>query len=95
MKLFNELVTHKPMKVGQLEKIDLAGEPRDAQSFQSGEGFATSAYCLIRLPAKPGAKNGLVFLGDSGMNEKDEPSCKVALDATALQPIVASFRLVP
>lgn len=94
-KLFESIVTHKPLKVGKAEKVELAGEQREAQSFRTGASLASTAYCLIRLPAKPGAKNGLVFLADSGMNEKDEPSCKKALDAPALKPIVASFKLVP
>jgi len=95
VKLFDSLVTHKPTTVGKAEKVELAGEPREAQSFRNGEGRATTAYCLIRLPAKPGAKTGLVFLSDSGMAANTEPSCAQALDAPALKPIVASFRLVP
>jgi hypothetical protein len=94
-KLFDALVTHKPTKAGKPEKVDLAGEPREALAFRNGEGFGTSAYCLIRLPAKAGATNGLVFLAFSGMSDKEEPTCKKALDAPALKPIVASFRLVP
>ena len=94
-KLFDTIVTHKPTKAGKLEKVELAGEPREAQPFRNGEGFATTAYCLIRVPAKPGANNGLVFLAFSGMSDKEEPSCKRALDAPTLKPIVASFRLLP
>lgn len=95
VKLFNSIVTHKPMTPGKAEKFELAGEPREAQSFRTGEGFASTAWCLIRLPAKPGAKTGLVFLAHSGLSDKTEPSCAKANDAPALKPIVASFRLVP
>jgi hypothetical protein len=95
VKLFESVETHKPMKAGKPEKVEIAGEPREAQSFRTGEGFATTAHCLIRLPAKPGAKTGLVFLAHSGLSDKTEPSCAKALDAPALKPIVASFRLVP
>jgi hypothetical protein len=94
VKLFESIVPHKPNLVGKPENVELAGAPREAQSFRNGESLATAAYCLIRLPAKPGAKTGLAFLADSGMAEKGTPSCAKALEAAALKPIVASFRLV-
>lgn len=87
---FNE---RGPVTPGAEEKVELGGRAYEARAFGTGASLAATTWCLIRVPAKAGAKTGLLVLAHAGARHGAPPSCKDALQAPAIVPLVKSFRL--
>lgn len=92
-KQFTGAVSHAPMRPGRAEKVRLAGAERDAQSFRTGEGFATTDWCAVRVPSAERAAKGLLVLAHVRGREGAEPTCERSLRHAAIAPLVASFEL--
>ncbi len=92
-KLFTDAVTHRPVRVGKLEKARLAGAERWAQSFRTGEGFASTTWCVVKIPSPQDAPTGLLVFAQVTDRSDAEPSCTTPLRADAIAPLVASFAL--
>ncbi|GEM_PF-3092426 len=82
---------------GVTSTVELAGQPRRALGWVSGESQARTAWCLV-LIARDGAQNeepALALRLGVGIGESDgaDKSCAIALEHTVLGPIVASFSI--
>lgn len=94
-KAFETLGHGVPAASSAALKVELGGSQRDAQAFRLGESLATTAYCLVDVPAATEEKGGLWVLFYVGSREGAEPTCDHVLKAKTLAPIAKSFEVVP
>lgn len=94
-KVFERLMGEAAAASSPATKVELGGVQRDAQAFRIGESLATTAYCLVNVPADAEDKGGLWVVFYVGLNEGGEPTCEHVLTAKTLAPIAKSFEVVP
>jgi len=93
--LFVAWMGEQPDVVVEPNQISLAGAQRDAQAFRTGEGLATTAYCLVRVTSGQPDAGGWWVMFYTGGSQTQDPSCGSVTVHPALAPIVKSFALVP
>lgn len=80
-----------PIHVGPAETVTLGGKKLEAQAFRTGKSLATTNWCVIKAPAGPGSRTGVLFLFGTGIGESTKPTCKTTLDHEAIAEIVGSL----
>ena len=80
-----------PVEKGASETVTLGGKKLEAQAFRTGKSLATTNWCVVKVPAAKGARDGVLFLFGTGTGESTKPTCKASLEHQALAEIVSTL----
>ncbi len=78
---------------GAPEQVSLAGASRPALAYLSGQAIAKVHGCAVLVPARAGAREGLVVTFISSGHSVTQPNCATVLANPSLTKLVATFRL--
>ncbi len=92
--LLSEQKDTSPLFVGHLEaKLKLGGQELEAQAFRTGEGPASTLWCLAKLPTNTQDLEGALFVFAAGAPEQTAITCEQTLAHPAFVKLLASMIL--